>query len=271
MPSCWRRPRGSASRRAGPWPRAEQPVRPAIATVIRPATAASPSPDRASARSRLKPAAAIAWPTCARSARPRSTSSLMSSRGSAPRPRDAPSQRLPVRLLRFPAVEHVLRRLERVVGLGKADIGRALQDGFDDLLALGAAIERAARVQRHLVGAIGRHRRCDHDQLARLEIEMRAVPDRAEAIFVDGAGMRRADRIELVPRLQPVLAEGFVANLLSARGAILAHGFLPCVEVVAAATIAADRCNEKRTADDAVSPLECAPTSRPRPICRTRP
>src|SRR5262245_37063044 len=264
-------PRGSGSRRAGPWPRAEQPAPPAIATVIRPATAASRLPGRASARSRSKRAAAIASPTCVRSARPRSTCcSRLSAK--ARRPRDAPSQCLPVRLLRLPAVEHVLRRLERVVGLWKADIGRALQDGLDDLLALGAAIERAARVQRHLVGAIGCHRRRDHDQLARLEIEIRPVPDRAEAIFVDGAGMRRADCIELAPRLQPVLAEGFVANLLSAGGAILAHGFLPCVEVVAgAATIAADRCNGKRSTDDAVSPLECAPTSRPRPICRTRP
>src|SRR5262245_66496597 len=102
-------------------------------------------------------------------------------------------------------------------------------------------------MQRHLVGAIGRHRRRDHDQLARLEIEMRPVPDGAEAIFVDGAGMRWADRIELVPRLQSVLAEGLVANLFSARGAIVAHGSLPCVEVVAgAATLAADRCNGKR-------------------------
>src|SRR4029079_4249783 len=57
--------------------------------------------------------------------------------------------------------------------------------------------------------------------------------DGPEAIFMDGLGVCRADRVELVPRLQPVFAESLVANRLAARGAILVHRFLPCVEAVA--------------------------------------
>jgi hypothetical protein len=108
-----------------------------------------------------------------------------------------------------------------------------LQDRLDDLFALGAAVERAARVQGYFIGAIGRHRRRDHDQFARLQIEVRPVPYGPEAIFMNGLGVCRADRVELVPRLQPVLAESLVANRLAARGAIMAHRFLPCVEAVA--------------------------------------
>src|ERR1043166_1975073 len=113
-----------------------------------------------------------------------------------------------------------------MVGFGESDIGRALQDGLDDFLARGAAVEGTARVQSDLVGTIGRRGRGDDDQLARLEIEMRPVPHGAEAIFVNGARVRRADRVELAPRLEAVLAEGLVANLLAARGTIVAHGVL---------------------------------------------
>lgn len=47
--------------------------RAATAMAMRPATAASPLPERANARSRSRPAAATASPTCMPSARPRST------------------------------------------------------------------------------------------------------------------------------------------------------------------------------------------------------
>ena len=57
------------------------------------------------------------------------------------------SDRLPVLLLCVPLVEDVLGRLERVVGLRKADIGRALQDRLDHLVAGRTAVQRAARVQ----------------------------------------------------------------------------------------------------------------------------
>jgi hypothetical protein len=45
-----------------------------------------------------------------------------------------------------------------------------------------------------------------------------------------------------------------VANLFSARGAIVAHSFLPCVEIVAgAATLASHRFDGKRAAGSVVS------------------
>src|SRR5262245_20811493 len=226
MRGSWRRPRRSASRRVGRWRRAAPPARPATAMATPPAIAASRSRAPASARSRSRPAAPTASPTCTPSRRPRSICWWRFWRRELRRMGNL--QRLPILLLRLPAVEHVLGGLERVVGLREAHIGRALQDGLDDLLAGAAAVERAARVQRDLVGAIGRDCGRDHDQLARLQVEMRPVPDGAKAVFVNGAGMGRADRVELVPGLQAVLAEGFVANLLAARGAIVAHLSVLC-------------------------------------------
>ena len=64
-----------------------------------------------------------------------------------------------------------------------------------------------------------------------LHVEMRPVPDRAEAIFMDGAGMGRADLVELLPAPQPFLAECLVANFLAARSPIVTHRLLFLCEV----------------------------------------
>src|SRR5262249_48164239 len=91
----------------------------------------------------------------------------------------------------------------------------------------------------------------DHDQFARLQIEVRPVPDRPEAIFMNGLGMRRADRVELAPRLQPVLAESLVANRLAARGAIMAHRFSSLRGGCCASTIARrQRCGKAALTQD---------------------
>jgi acetyl esterase/lipase len=76
---------------AATWaPRAEQRVRLAIDMAIRPDTAASLSPDEASARSRSKPPAAIASATCMPSPRPHSTCCWTYWPATPPRAREPP-------------------------------------------------------------------------------------------------------------------------------------------------------------------------------------
>ena len=180
------------------------------------------------------------------------------------------SQRLPILLLRLPAVEHVLGGLERVVGLREAHIGRALQDGLDDLVAGGAAVERAARVQRDLVGQIGRRRR-RRSRSARAIFKSRC--GRSQTVPKQYSWMARAwvGQIALSSSqlLKPSLPKASSRIFLprAARSSLI---WLSCV-AVRVGELVQRTCPGKTRKAGRSTPPGYWRTSPPPPICRLRP
>ena len=76
-----------------------------------------------------------------------------------------------------------------------------MDNRLDDLLARGATIQCATRVNGDLAGKILRGRGGDDDQLARLQVEPGAVPDRAEAPLENALSMPGINGLDRAPAL----------------------------------------------------------------------
>src|SRR5438067_13402460 len=93
--------------------------------------------------------------------------------------------------------EHFLRDQRCRSGIGPAAIEREMRDGFDDLLALHAVVERAPEVAAQLVGTRERDERCHGNQAAVALRQSGALPHIAEDHLVGELTQLRKDVSDL--------------------------------------------------------------------------